>query len=111
MVEVSEYWEFYHSLPEPIARLDPNLGYEWTTVEVYRHPENGGVYVAAASGCSCNTMADDIRSWESMRRITRMQEFLDACDATLYAEKPKPSEVFEEAAKVQRALDDSRIAH
>lgn len=46
-------------MSEPIFRVDTNVGFEWSTFALYRHPEEPSRYVASsASGCSCNWFKD-----------------------------------------------------
>ena len=56
-------------------------GYEWDTVEIWERHSDGRLFLAADSGCSCNSMGDGFDSFEDMRPITNFDTVRQALDS------------------------------
>lgn len=46
----------------PVVSVDNGGGYEWDECHVWYSPEERRYYWASGSGCSCNSLSDDVRS-------------------------------------------------
>lgn len=70
--ELSEFLEKCVELPE-MGYYD----YEWEMFESYYDPQSGMFYWVSGSGCSCNSLWDDIHTVGDMQ-VGRKEEFLNA---------------------------------
>lgn len=58
-------WEYVENNLELVGGLGDGGGYDWSVLNVYK-AEDGNYYWYEGSGCSCNSLEDDISSTSDM---------------------------------------------
>lgn len=90
-----------------IVDLDDGGGYDWSEVKVWQRHIDGRLFMAADSGCSCNSLLSDVNGWDDLTPVNSSQQVLKAVDGIFRysGQRLASSEVIDALRLVENALN------